>query len=146
MVFELKAAKDQSAAGRMLTYQGNVLAAETPLEYQFAPHTAVGPAGARDIAFSQCRQPGGAEAPGVVVVDADSGRLIRWLSNPSWKSCRLGALAWSTDDRLIVNDWISGAVWSWDVARGRARQIAVGVTSGVNLDVAEDVMTDRFDG
>jgi hypothetical protein len=144
VVFELRSTNGQPAAGQLLTYQGNALAAETPLEYQFAPHTAGGPAGARDIAFSQCRQRGGAAVPGVVVVDAASGRLISWLSNPSWKSCRLGALAWSTDDRLIVDDWISGAVWVWDVARGRARQIAVGVTSGVNLDVAEDVMTSRF--
>ena len=145
VVFELKAADEEPASGRVRTYQRNVLAAEMPLEYQFIPHTAGGPAGARDVAFSQCRQPGGAEVPGVVVVDAASGRMISWLSNPSWKSCRLGALAWSTDDRLIVNDWISGAVWSWDVPRRRARQIAVGVTSGVHLDVADDVMTDRFD-
>ena len=85
VVFELKAADEEPASGRVRTYQRNVLAAEMPLEYQFIPHTAGGPAGARDVAFSQCRQPGGAEVPGVVVVDAASGRMISWLSNPSWK-------------------------------------------------------------
>ena len=145
VVFELTAADDQESAGQVRTYQENIVAAEAPLEYRFFPHTAGGPAGARDVAFSQCRQPGSAGVSGVVVVDAASGRMISWLSNPSWKACRLGALAWSTDDRLIVADWMSGAMWSWDVRLGRVRQVAVGVTSGVNLDIAGEGMADRLD-
>ena len=144
-VFELKATDEQPSTGQVRTYQGNILAAEVPLEYQLFPHTAGGPAGARDVAFSQCRQPGGAEASGVVIVDPVSGRIFSWLSNPSWKSCRLSALAWSTDDRLVVADWMSGAVWSWDVRLRRVRQVAVGATSGVNLDVAGKVMADRLE-
>jgi hypothetical protein len=145
-VFELEPADQQPGAARLRTYQGAVLAGETPMEYRFVPSTAGGPAAARDVAFAQCDHPGGAEAPGVMVVDADSGRLISWLTKPAWKSCRLGALAWLTDDRLVVDDWMSGAVWLWDVARGQVRQIAVGVTSGVHLHVAEDVMTNRLNG
>jgi hypothetical protein len=68
------------------------------------------------------------------------------LSSPKQRACRLDGLSWSTDDHLIVTDWISGAVWLWDVPQRRVQQIAVGVTSGVNLHLAGDVVADRFSG
>ena len=80
----------------------------------------------------------------MVVVDPVSGRMISVLSSPLRPACRLGALSWATEDHLVVNDYISGAVWMWDVPRGRVRQIAVGATSGVNLELASEVMADRF--
>ena len=141
VVFEVKA-DGQQRAGQVVTHEEDRVVREAPLEYRVS--TAGGPVGARDLAFSQCKGAGTGGNPGVVVVDPVSGRLISVLSNPLRPACRLGALSWATEDHLAVNDYISGAVWMWDVPRGRVRQIAVGATSGVNLDIASEVMADRF--
>jgi hypothetical protein len=143
VVFEVKADGKQRA-GQVVSYQEDLLVRETPLEYRTSVSTAGGPAGARDLAFSQCKGADTGGDPGVVVVDPVSGRLISVLSNPRWAACRLGALSWVTENHLVVNDYMSGAVWLWDVPRGRVRQIAVGATTGVNLDLASEVTADRF--
>ena len=143
VVYEVKAG-GQRRPGRVLTYRGDVLMTDVPLEYRTRASTAGGPAGAKDVAFTQCERTGGAGDTGIVVTDPRTGRLIALLSRPRGQACRLTAETWLTDDHLVVSDWVSGHVWLWDVPRQRIRQVVIGETSGVHLEVASHVMRARF--
>jgi hypothetical protein len=129
---------------QILTHREGLPPTKVPLQYRTAASTAGGPAAARDVAYAQCTVPGRSRDPGVIVVDAASGHPISMLTRGQERACRLGAESWLTDRHLLVGDWVSADLWLWDVPRQRLRQVARGVTTGVNVSVADEVMADRL--
>ena len=143
VVFELKSAS-RKQAGHVISHWEGLAPTMAPLQYATSASTAGGPAAAQDVAYAQCTRPGGVRDAGVVVVDPDSGHVVSMLASAQRRACRLGAESWLTDRHLVVDDWVSGDLWLWDVSRKRVRHVAVGRTSGVNLSVAGEVMASRF--
>jgi hypothetical protein len=130
---------------QVVTHHEGSAPTEVDLSFRTSPSTANGPVVARHLAFSQCpngrrpRDPGG-----VVVVDPSSGGLVAMLSNSGHPGGCLGARAWLTDRDLLVDHWVSGALWLWDTATGRTRRVVSSRTTGIHVAVARDIAAVRF--
>lgn len=66
------------------------------------------------------------------------------LANEQGHECHLGAQAWLTNRHLLVDDWQSGDLWLWDVRSERVTKVATSRTTGLNLQVAREVMAQRL--
>jgi hypothetical protein len=131
-------------SGVVLTHRDGRAPTRSVLQYLTSAGTAGGPAVARYVAFARCGRRVGKPDSGVVVADPASGSVVSMLTSAQRPTCRLGARSWLSDQHLVVDDWRTGDLWLWDVAHQRVVQLADGRTSGINVSVAADVMSNRF--
>ena len=144
--FEVKGST-KSRPARVITHQAGVTSNVAELAYRASPYTAGGPTAARHVAFPQCSlTPRAREAGGVVVVEPSAGTVVAMLATEQGRQCHLGAQAWLTDRHLLVDDWQSGDLWLWDVQCERVSKVATSQTTGVNVQVASEVMAQRVRG
>lgn len=144
-VYELTPSTDEDPT-QVVRHRDDEQPSAVPLQYLTAPGTAGGPAAARHVAYAQCGSRRSVGRAGVVVVDPSSGDLVSMLGNDRRPGCRLGAVEWLDDQRLVVGDWRSGDLWLWDVMQNSFLQAGVGHTRGVNFEIAGEVMATRFRG
>lgn len=137
----------KSRPARVITYRAGAASTVAELAYRTSPYTAGGLAAASHVAFSQCSfNPRARDGGGVVVVEPSAGTVVAMLANEQGRQCQLGAQAWLTDRHLLVDDWQSGDLWLWDVRGRRVSKVATSQTTGVNVQVAREVMAQRFRG
>ena len=130
-----------SRPARVVTHQAGAGSTAVELAYRTSPSTAGGPAAARYVAFAQCSDTRKVrDAGGVVVVEPSTGEVIALLANEQGRGCQLGVQSWLTDRHLLVNDWLSGDLWLWDVASRRVTRVATSQTNGLNVEIAREVM------
>lgn len=143
VVFELKNATKKKP-GHVISHREGMPPTAVPLQYLTSASTGGGPAAAQAVAYAQCTRSRGVRDTGVVVVDSASGHVVSMLESAQRPACRLGAQSWLNDRQLLVDDWVNGDMWLWDVTRKRVRHVAMGRTTGVTFSVAGDVMARRF--
>jgi len=68
------------------------------------------------------------------------------LANEQGRECQLGVQSWLPDRQLLVDGWLSGDFWLWDVESRRVSRVATSQTSGLNVEVAREVMAQRLRG
>lgn len=125
VVFELKNATKKQP-DHVISHREGMPPTAVPLQYLTSVGTAAGPAAAREVAYAQCTRSRGVRDTGVVVVDPTSGHVVSMLQDAQGRACRLGPLSWLNDRQLLVDDWVSGDMWLWDVPRKRVQHVAVG--------------------
>ena len=134
-----------SRPARVITHRAGAARTVVELDFRTSPYTAGGPAAASHVAFSQCSHRRRArDAGGVVVVEPSTGTVVAMLANTQRRECYLGAQAWLTDRHLLVDDWQSGDLWMWDVRSERVSKVATSQTTGVNVEVAREVIAQRL--
>lgn len=143
VVLELKNATKKQPV-HVISHREGMPPTAVSLQYLTSVSTVGGPAAAQEVAYAQCTRSRGVRDTGVVVVDSTSGHAVSMLESTQRPACRLGAQSWLNDRQLLVDDWVSGDMWLWDVTRKRVQHVAVGRTTGVNFSVAGEVMARRF--
>lgn len=142
--FEVQALNTSHPA-RVLTHQAGAAPTVVNLDFRAFPTTGGGPAAASQLAFPQCpKRRQARDASGVVVVEPSTGTVAAMLASKRGRQCHLGAQVWLTDRHLLVSDWQSGGLWLWDVPGERVVRVATSQTTGVNLEVAREVMAQRL--
>lgn len=141
VVFEVKAATKNQPV-RLTSYRDGMQPATVPLQNVASDGSTGPPVAADNVAYVQCsRSP---REAGALVVDPRSGEVISMLVDKRRPACRLGARSWLNDHLLLVDDYVSGDMWLWDITQRRVRHAAVGRTTGVSYSVASEVMARRF--
>lgn len=134
-----------SRPARVITHQAGAAPTVANIDFRTSPTTGGGPAAASHVAFPQCpRRRTARDADGVVVVEPSTGAVVGMLANEQGRECHLGAQVWLTNRHLLVNDWQSGDLWLWDVHSERVFKVATSRTTGLNLQVAREVMAQRL--
>ncbi len=145
-VYEVKGST-RSGPGLVVTYPPGGTPTSVEVPYRIVPHSAGGPEVAKDLAFVHFpRSRKAKEERAVVVVEPTSGAVVATLGDRPSRWGRLGANTWLSDSHLLVDDWVTGDLWLWDVPRGRLSRAGTSQTTGVNVDVARDVMARRLLG
>ncbi len=143
-VFEVKGST-KSRPARITTHQAGAAPTVVDVDYRTSPYTHGCPTAARHVAFPQCSlNPRAREPGGVVVVEPSTGMVVAMLASKRGLQCHLGAQEWLTDRHLLVDDWRTGDLWLWDVHGERVSKVATSQATGLNLQVAREVMTQRL--
>ncbi|MCR6030791.1 hypothetical protein GGQ22_04950 [Nocardioides sp. zg-579] len=142
--FEVKGSA-RSRPARIITHHAGGTSTVAELGHRTSSYTAGGPAAGRHVAFSHCSaRPRARDNGGVVVVEPSEGTVVAMLANGQGRQCQLVPQAWLTDRTLLVDDWSSGDLWLWDVPSGRVSTVATSRTPLVHVQVAREVMAQRF--